>query len=75
MKSVNRDRCPVDYRATMLAYTSGRLTSEEAAAFEDHYLACPRCAEGLQFTTAFVRAVERAAKRLGRLCAAELQSN
>jgi len=56
---VNAKYCPVDPDAIAEAYLQGALAREEAAAFEEHYLGCPRCSDRLQFTRQFVAAVQR----------------
>lgn len=40
--------CPLDVVELAEAYLLNRLPAPEAAAFEEHYLACPRCAEILE---------------------------
>ena len=58
------DPCPVDSEAVAKAYLSGTLPAEQKAAFEEHYIGCPKCGDRLQFTEAFVLAVRNAAARL-----------
>ena len=41
----------------------GRLSDQDAAAFEEHCLACPACTIEVLAAEAFVRAVRGAAKR------------
>jgi hypothetical protein len=57
-------RCPADPDETVEEYLLGRLPEEQSAAFEDHFLGCPRCSERLQFTDDFITAVRNAGKRL-----------
>jgi len=57
-------RCFADSDETVEAYLLGRLAEEQSAAFEDHFLGCPRCIERLQFTDEFITAVRHAAARL-----------
>jgi anti-sigma factor RsiW len=63
-------RCPADPDETVEAYLLGRLPEEHSAAFEEHFLGCPRCSERLQFTDDFIKAVRHAAERLRRAGAA-----
>jgi anti-sigma factor RsiW len=56
--------CPADPDETAEAYLLGRLPEEQSAAFEEHFLGCPRCSERLQFTDDFIEAVHHAAERL-----------
>jgi anti-sigma factor RsiW len=58
--------CPPDPDASATAYLAGRLPAEEAAHFEEHFLACPGCSARFQFTEEFIAAYRRAAERLGR---------
>jgi hypothetical protein len=59
-----RFHCPADPDATAAAYLAGCMAPEEAAAFEEHYLACPPCGEHFQFTEHFIAAYRRVAERL-----------
>lgn len=61
---VERPECPPDPDATAEAYLTGGLSQQEIAAYEEHYLGCPCCAERLQFIENFVLALRRAAERL-----------
>lgn len=45
-------------------YCLGRLTPDEAEAFEEHYLGCPVCAEQVATADEFIAAL-RAVKGLG----------
>jgi hypothetical protein len=58
------DLCPPDPESISERYLAAALTSAEAAAFESHFIGCPRCSERLQFTPQFVSAVQRATERL-----------
>ena len=58
------ESCPADPAEMAEAYCLGRLAPEAAAAFEDHYLTCPACAEAVETADAFVRAIKKAARRL-----------
>ena len=55
--------CPQDPAETAEAYAMGRLSDQDAAAFEEHCLACPACTIEVLAAEAFVRAVRGAAKR------------
>ena len=57
-------RCPADPEETVEAYLLGRLPEEQSAAFEEHFLGCPRCSERLQFTEEYIMAVRHAAARM-----------
>ena len=57
-------RCPADPEETVEAYLLGRLPEEQSAAFEEHFLGCPRCSERLQFTEEYITAVRHAAARM-----------
>jgi anti-sigma factor RsiW len=59
------NRCPVDPDEVADAYLLGTLPREQQAAFEEHYIGCPRCGDRLQFTEEFIGAVQRVAVRLG----------
>jgi uncharacterized C2H2 Zn-finger protein len=59
------DRCPRDPQESAEAYLLGHLRPDEARGFEDHYLACGRCAAVFEESRAFVTAMKQAA---GRLC-------
>ena len=63
-------RCPADPDGTVEEYLLGGLPEEQSAAFEDHFLGCPRCSERLQFTDDFIKAVRLAVDRLRRAGAA-----
>jgi len=45
-------------------YHFGRLLPEEAALFEEHFLACGSCTEELQRAESFAAAMRAAARRL-----------
>ena len=55
--------CPQDRAETAEAYAMRRLSSEEAAAFEEHCLLCPTCTEEVIAAEAFIRAMRAAAAR------------
>jgi anti-sigma factor RsiW len=56
------------------AYILGRLTVEQAAVFEDHYLGCDACATLLYEAADYVDAMHAAAKKVGREAAANARS-
>ena len=41
----------------------GGLTPADAAAFEDHYITCPKCAAALEDTERFMTAMRKAGRR------------
>jgi anti-sigma factor RsiW len=47
-------------------YSLGRLTEDECAAFEEHFLACEACQARLQASDAYVMAVKAAGAQLVR---------
>jgi hypothetical protein len=63
-RSLETDRCPADPELISERYLTASLPREEAAAFENHFISCPRCSDRLQFTEQFVIAVRRATARL-----------
>jgi hypothetical protein len=60
------DHCPADPEETAKAYLLFNLPADEARAFEDHFIACPRCAAILEETDRYVLATKQAAQRLRR---------
>ena len=40
--------CPTDPAETADLYGLGRLSAEQAAAFEEHYVSCPQCLDALE---------------------------
>ena len=56
--------CPVDREGVAEAYVMGTLPQEQATSFEDHYVACARCATALEKTAEYVDAIRTAAKDL-----------
>jgi anti-sigma factor RsiW len=54
--------CPVDPERAE-SYLLGNMPADEARAFEDHFVACPKC-EGV---VRFVLAMDRAAQRIREL--------
>jgi hypothetical protein len=57
-------RCPADPAEVAEAYCMGTLSPAEAAAFEEHYLACPACAGILKDVGRYVRAIATSARRI-----------
>jgi hypothetical protein len=60
------DRCPADPDEVAEAYCMGTLDRATATAFEDHYITCDGCAEIVEATEHYVRAMKVAAQRLRR---------
>ena len=56
--------CPVDIEEVAEAYVLGQLSSEESLAFELHVLTCLSCAQTLEDTRAYIRAMTNAARDL-----------
>ena len=44
-------------------YLRGTLTPADTAAFEDHYITCPKCAEALEDTERFMTAMRKAGRQ------------
>ena len=57
------NKCPPDPEAVAEAYLMGTLSSEQATAFEDHFVACNACATVLQKTAEYVDAMRAAARK------------
>lgn len=47
-------RCPPEPAGTAEAYLLGHLRADAAAAFEEHYLACPHCEAVLEDAKRFI---------------------
>jgi anti-sigma factor RsiW len=62
--SVQRDQCPPDLDEMAEMYCLGLLSREDAEAFEDHYMICPQCADGVQAEEQYVRAMQAAAHEM-----------
>jgi anti-sigma factor RsiW len=62
MSSVSRlpGRCPIDIDETAEAYIMGRLSPTETLHFENHFMACRRCATAAEEAAWFVRAMKAA---------------
>jgi anti-sigma factor RsiW len=56
--------CPPDPPEVAESYVMGRLGTEDARAFEAHFLICPACASAVEDADKFVRAIRTAAQRL-----------
>jgi hypothetical protein len=59
-------RCPADVDEVAEAYCMGTLGAVDAAAFDEHLLACDECWAAVEVTDRYVRAMREAAKRLRR---------
>ena len=66
MESVPADapHCPPDVEEIAEAYCMETLDRPASLAFENHYLACPRCASVVASTDEYVRSIRRALERL-----------
>lgn len=51
------DHRELDEQLTIERYVAGRLSEEETARFEEHYLECPECLERLELAERFHRAL------------------
>lgn len=60
---MNRE-CPPDFDELAEGYYFGTLTPAQVAALEEHCLVCPRCADELQRSDAFIAAMRSAARLL-----------
>jgi hypothetical protein len=58
------DHCPADPVETAEAYVMGTLHGADAAAFEEHSIACATCATAVGEAEVYVRAMENAVRRL-----------
>ena len=56
--------CPPDVEEIAEAYCMETLDRPARLAFEEHYLACPRCASVVASTDKYVRAMRTALQRL-----------
>jgi anti-sigma factor RsiW len=61
---LHSSECPVDLDEVAQGYVLGTLPTEQAVAFEDHYLACDTCATVLYKTVDYVDAMRAAARKL-----------
>ena len=57
--------CPADPEKTAEAYLLANLPTDEARAFEDHYITCPECTAILEETGRYVLAMKQCACPLG----------
>ena len=71
------NQCPTDRAEIAEAYVMGTLRTEEAMAFEDHYVACNTCATVLEKTASYIDAMRGAATKLRSepMCAASSSSS
>jgi anti-sigma factor RsiW len=58
--------CPTDISEQAERYQLGLLLPEEAAIFEEHFLACEHCTGELERAEAYVSAMRSAAGRIGQ---------
>jgi anti-sigma-K factor RskA len=58
------NHCPADRDEIAESYILGTLRTEQADAFEDHYVVCNLCATVLEKTSEYLDAVRLAAKTL-----------
>jgi anti-sigma factor RsiW len=56
--------CPADLEEVVEAYSLGSLDRQAALAFEEHYLACERCASMVADTEDYIRSMKTALQRL-----------
>jgi hypothetical protein len=60
---LHSSECPVDLDEVAQGYVLGTLPTEQAIAFENHYLACETCATVLHKTVDYVDAMRAAARK------------
>ncbi len=60
---LHSSECPVDLDEVAQGYVLGTLPTEQAIAFEDHYLACETCATVLYKTVDYVDVMRAAARK------------
>ena len=56
--------CSTDPEGTAEAYCLGTLTASEAQGFENHYIACSRCAGIVENADTYVSSIQQAARRV-----------
>ena len=61
--SVLDSPCPIQPLETAESYILGHLAPAEAAAFEEHYIACPSCAATVEETARYISAMKQAANQ------------
>ena len=61
---LHSSECPVDLDEVAQGYVLGTLPTEQAIAFEGHYLACETCATVLYKTADYVDAMRAAARKI-----------
>src|SRR5215510_10589852 len=66
MESVPADtpHCPLDVEEIAEAYDMESLDRPASLAFENHYLACPRCASVVASTDEYIRSMRNALEQL-----------
>jgi anti-sigma factor RsiW len=64
--AIDPDRCPDDLAETAEAYCMSGLAEEDAQAFEEHYLACPKCAAEVEHAQESTHAMQAAADQARR---------
>ena len=64
MSNTRRECSNSATRFNVLQFDRLRRVIHEREVFEDHFISCPFCAERLQFTEDFIKAVRHAAARL-----------
>ena len=62
--TLNSKECPADLDGVAESCLLGTLPKDQAIVFEDHYVACTRCATVLEKTAEYLDAVRAAAKQL-----------
>jgi anti-sigma factor RsiW len=62
--TLDSNACPANPEATAEAYIMGTLSTGQATAFAEHYVACNRCATVLQKTAEYIDAMRAAAKKV-----------
>jgi hypothetical protein len=65
----NANECPAEPEETGEEYCMGRLSPEDAQAFEDHCIACPQCARIAMETERFIRAMKGYVRQRGECSA------
>ena len=61
---LHSSECPVDLDEVAQGYVLGTLPTEQAIAFEEHYLACDTCATVLYKTVDYVDAMRTTARKI-----------
>ena len=63
---ISPDRCPSDRVDVAEMYCLNRLSGQDKAAFEIHYITCPKCADEVEMAQAFIEAAKAAARLIKR---------